>query len=60
MFKSGIKASELIAELQKLIEKHGDLNVYRAGSDYPEGVHGVRYIPKNKGDAYTPGNSFEV
>lgn len=31
MFERGIKASELIAELQKLVEKHGDLEVYRAG-----------------------------
>lgn len=53
-----ITASELIARLQEVIKKHGDLIVFSGGQDYPEGVHGVSYC--SEGDAYVLPNSFVV
>lgn len=53
---SGIKASELIKLLEKMIEKHGDREVYSGGTDYPEGVENVYY--EKKGNAYVPKGSF--
>lgn len=60
MFGHGMKASELIVALQRLIEKHGDKEVYSGGGDYPEGVRGVRYVAPKNGDAYVPGDSFKL
>lgn len=60
MISHGLKASELIRELQKKIERYGDKEVYSGGGDYPEGIRGVSYVPKNKGDGYVPGDSFRV
>lgn len=60
MMSRGILASELIAALQELIRQHGDKQVYSGGTDYPEGVTGVSYTPKGKGDGYTPSDSFKV
>ncbi len=58
MFSHGIKASELIKLLQQQIQSHGDLEVIAGGTDYPEGVKGIRY--EAKGNAYTPKNSFKI
>lgn len=56
MRPSGIKASELIKLLQQQIQLHGDCPVYSGGTDYPEGVDGVRY--ESKGNGYIPKGSF--
>jgi len=58
MFESGLKASELIAELNKMIETYGDLEVISGGGDYPEGVRGVSY--NKKSEPYYPANSFVI
>lgn len=58
MYCGGIKASELIEKLKKLIEKHGDKEVYSGGEDYPKGVGGVSY--EKQGNAYIPKGSFEI
>lgn len=56
----GIKASELIKQLQEMIDKHGDCVCISGGTDYPEGVSGVRYITKDKADGYIPANTFRI
>lgn len=58
MIRGGIKASELIKVLERLIEKHGDLQVFSGGTDYPEGVESVWY--KERGNSYIPSNSFFI
>ena len=58
MIESGMKASELIKELEKMIEKHGDREVFSGGTDYPEGVGVVRYV--RKGDGYCKARSFYI
>lgn len=59
MFAHGIKASKLIEELQRMIDRHGDKEVYAGGGDYPEGVDGV-YYQKRDDDPYVPADSFIV
>jgi len=54
--RSGMKASEVIAELQKLIDEHGDKECFSGGSDYPEGIVCVHY--QKYEDAYIPAGSF--
>jgi hypothetical protein len=41
----GLKASELIRKLERLIERHGDLIVVHHTGDegYPEGIQGVSF-----------------
>lgn len=56
----GIKASELVAQLQKLVEKHGDQEVIVGGGDYPEGCRGVWLVTKRSSDAYTPEGTFKI
>lgn len=56
----GIKASELIHELQMLVAEHGDKQVYAGGGDYPGGVGGVAYIPAKNGNGYVPGDTFKI
>ena len=58
MISSGIKASELIEKLQKLIEKHGDKEVYAGGTDYPDGVTGVSYNSTER--PYHPAKTFTI
>jgi hypothetical protein len=53
-----MKASELIERLKKLIERHGDKEVYSGGEDYPGPVNGVRF--ESKGDAYGPKGTFDI
>lgn len=55
---SGMLASRLIEELQSMIEKHGDRQVYLPGYDYPEGCGAIRFV--EKGDGYTPTGCFEL
>lgn len=52
-----MKASELQAALQRMIDAYGDQEVYAGGTDYPEEVSGVALTREN---AYTPGDKFEV
>ena len=58
MYPPGIKASQLIIELQKQMAFHGDCECFAGGGDYPEGVRGV--IFNAKGDAYHSKNSFKI
>lgn len=58
MIPSGKKASELIKDLQKMIESHGDREVYSGGTDYPEGVSGVSV--RERGDGYIPKGAFVI
>lgn len=58
MLYGGMKASELIKDLERNIEKHGDQYVFSGGTDYPEGVGGVRI--KKKGDGYVPTGAFQI
>lgn len=53
-----MKASELIEKIEKLIERHGDQEVYSGGEDYPGEVSGVRF--EAKGNAYVPKGSFDI
>lgn len=59
MREKGLKASELIQKIQKLIEEHGDREVISGGTDYPEGVRGVSYQQKDN-DPYIPKGSFYI
>ena len=56
--RCGIRASQLIIELQKQISLHGDCEVFCGGTDYPEGVARVSY--NSKGNPYTPANTFTI
>lgn len=58
MLQSGIKASELIKQLEKQIKLHGDCEVFAGGGDYPEGVSGVSF--KLTGDSYHPDRCFRI
>jgi len=58
MIQYGIKASELIIQLQEMIEKYGDCRVFSGGTDYPEGVQYVYY--KEKGNSYIRDRSFVI
>lgn len=58
MYPDGIKASELIAQLQELVKEHGDRPVYSGGTDYPAGVENVSYWAK--GDSYIPKGAFYI
>ena len=58
MYPEGMKASQLIIELQKQIMLHGDHEVYSGGGDYPEGVSAVVFDPR--GDSYHPKNCFKI
>lgn len=60
MISSGMLISELIAELEKLQKRYGDLEVFSGGGDYPDGVNGAAYVPKSKGDGYIPGNCVKI
>ena len=60
MREYGIKASELIEQLKKLIEKHGDCEVISGGGDYPEVCRGVMYVTKRLSDSYTPEGTFKL
>lgn len=52
--------SQLIELLQDAKKQHGDVKVIHGGQDYPEGVRGLNYIPRDKGDGYVPGNSIWI
>jgi hypothetical protein len=58
MFSDGIKASELIEILAKLVLLHGDRPCFSGGTDYPEGVSGAYY--KEKGDGYHSDRCFVI
>lgn len=58
MMSSGIKISELIAELQAMKALHGDVQVFAGGEDYPGGVSGVSYV--QKGNGYVRSNSVTI
>jgi sugar (pentulose or hexulose) kinase len=58
MASHGIKASQLIEILKKLIEKHGDRVVITGGTDYPEGVRGASLV--ENGNAYTPTGTIVI
>lgn len=58
MIGDGMKASELIKELEKMIKIHGDREVYSGGEDYPGGVSGVGFNKKD--NAYEPAGSFRI
>ena len=58
MFEQGIKASELIKKLQSMIDKHGDCECFSGGTDYPEGVNGVRI--EDYGNGYIPKGAFKI
>jgi hypothetical protein len=60
MFSRGLKATDLIKLLEEAVEKHGDLEVYAGGGDYPEGVNGVSYITPKTADGYRPENSLFI
>lgn len=54
----GKKASELIEDLRRMIEKHGDLEVFVGGGDYPDGYQSIQHI--EEGDGYRASNSFSI
>ena len=56
MYVDGMKASELIKVLEKMIKKYGDQEVYSGVTDYPEGVKGV--YRRDHGDGYIPEGAF--
>lgn len=58
MIGTGIKASELIAALEKLKTKHGDQMVWVSSGDYPGGCSGV--VRQKEGEAYIPKGVFVV
>lgn len=58
MINAGIRASELIEKLEKMIKKHGDRMVFAGGGDYPDGVESV--ILKRRNDPYVPKGSFYI
>lgn len=55
----GIKASELVKQLEKLIRIHGDREVSAGGGDYPEGVSGV-HLQTRSNDPYIPQGNFYI
>jgi hypothetical protein len=54
-----MKASELVEEILRLIEKHGDQEVYSGGEDYPGEVTAVGF-QKDERNPYVPRNSFKI
>lgn len=56
----GIMASELIRQLQELIDQHGDQQVIAGGTDYPDGVGCVEYVDERKADGYKPLGTFHI
>jgi|GEM_PF-5233779 len=58
MMGYGIKATELIKQLQAQIAIHGDCEVWCGGGDYPEGVKTVTFTIK--GNTYIPAGSFKL
>lgn len=59
MYSQGrVKASELIALLQKKIEQHGDQYVFSGGEDYPGPVTGVGF--ERIGNSYVPQGTFRI
>ena len=59
MIPKGIKATELIEKLQKLIERYGDREVFAGGGDYPSGVRGV-WVKDEGMDPYLPRGGFHI
>jgi hypothetical protein len=47
-----MKASEIIKELEKAIEEHGDLEVYTGGTDFEDEMTGVFMYIKNRNSHY--------
>lgn len=56
---NGIKASELIKQLQDMINKNGDREIWKRSSDYPEGVTQVEFRTKED-DGYYPTKVFVI
>lgn len=59
MMGHGMKASELVKQLQALIKKHGDQEVWVNSCDFPEGVAGVS-VRTEPTDGYYRQGSFVV
>jgi hypothetical protein len=59
MKATGIKASELIKNLQDLIKEKGDLEVFSGGNDFPTGVSHAFHV-KDDRDVYVPKDSFYI
>ena len=59
MLVTGLKASELVKILQRMIEKHGDQYVFAGGADYPEAVETVSF-QKDSSNPYVPKNAFKL
>lgn len=57
MIPYGLKASEVIRELQELIDEHGDQYVFGGCSDYPQGVEGAAKQEKHN-NPYIPFGTF--
>lgn len=53
-----MKASEIILELQKLVNNFGDREVYSGGADYPEKVKWVGI--EKQGNSYEPKGCFKI
>ena len=52
MMGRGIYLDDYIVELQKLREKHGNVQCWTDGGEYPEGA--TKLYLNTRGDAYTP------
>lgn len=59
MIARGIMASALIKQLEKLIEEHGDQQVFSGGADYPGGVGGVA-LKEDGTSPYVPQGVFYI
>lgn len=56
MIQTGITLDELIAILSTLRKKHGNIQVFSGGQDYPGGVLTAVYIDDQHSNAYVPSN----
>jgi len=59
MRSKGIKAFELIAQLQNLIDQHGDREVITSGADYSEEVRVARFQTRDN-DPYIPEGTIYI
>ena len=55
-----MKATELIARLQDLVDEYGDREVYHGGQDYPETVRSAVVISKKRASGYEPEGVIKI
>lgn len=55
-----MKATEVIKKLEELVAKHGDVEVFSGGEDYPGKVSCLLFIDKKNANAYYGPNCIKI